>query len=143
MIKNKPNIKLILGQTYSEQNSSLGGYSRETKDIYVVVPKRMTADICRTIAHELVHRKQDEMGIIKNSGTAGKTGSPIENQANSVAGILLRDYGKINKEIYSEGLVLNEVSNMAGGNGSEDRPDGAFLPKGSARKLGARVHKNN
>jgi len=98
-LKNKPNIKLILGQTYSEQNGSLGGYSPETKDIYVVVPKRMTADICRTIAHELVHRKQDEMGYIRNSGVAGQTGSPIENQANSVAGILLRDYGKINKSI--------------------------------------------
>jgi hypothetical protein len=142
-LKNKPNIKLILGQTYSEQNSSLGGYSPDTKDIMVVVPKRMTADICRTIAHELVHRKQDEMGFIKDRNTAGKTGSAIENQANSIAGILLRDYGKINKKIYSEGLVLNEVSNMSGGNGSEDRPDGAFLPKGAARKLGARDGYNN
>ena len=142
-LKDKPNIKLILGQTYSEQNGSLGGYSPETKDIYVVVPKRMTADICRTIAHELVHRKQDEMGYIRNSGVAGQTGSPIENQANSIAGILLRDYGKINKTIYTEGLVLNEVSNMSGGNGSEDRPDGAFLPKGAARKLGARDGYNN
>jgi hypothetical protein len=103
----------------------------------------MTADICRTIAHELVHRKQDEMGFIKDRNTAGETGSPIENQANAVAGILLRDYGKINKEIYLEGLVLNEVSNMSGGNGSEDRPDGAFLPKGTARKLGARDGYNN
>ena len=142
-LKDKPSIKLILGQTYSEQNGSLGGYSPESKDIYVVVPKRMTADICRTIAHELVHRKQDEMGYIRNAGVAGQTGSPIENQANSVAGILLRDYGKINKTIYTEGLVLNEVSNMSGGNGSEDRPDGAFLPKGAARKLGARDGYNN
>ncbi len=133
-LKNKPNIKLILGNTYSEQNGSLGGYSSETKDIYVVVPKRMTADICRTIAHELVHRKQDEMGIIKNSGTAGKTGSPIENQANAVAGILLRDYGKINKEIYSESLII-ETSNL--GITGDDQPNGAWLPKGARRKLGA------
>lgn len=142
-LKDKPSIKLILSNTYSEQNSTLGGYSPDTKDIMVVVPKRMTADICRTIAHELIHRKQDEMGYIKDRNTAGQTGSPIENQANALAGILLRDYGKINKSIYLEGLVLNEVSNMNGGNGSEARPDGAFLPKGAARKLGASDGYNN
>ena len=142
-LKNKPKVKLILGSEYSQQNSSLGGYSPETKDIVVVVPNRMTADICRTIAHELVHRKQDEMGLIGNTIEDGKTGSPVENQANAVAGILLRDYGKKNKAIYSEGKVLTEISNMAGGNGSEDRPDGAFLPKGAARKLGARDGFNN
>ncbi|CAB4142860.1 hypothetical protein UFOVP449_85 [uncultured Caudovirales phage] len=142
-LKNKPNVKLILGNTYTEYNASLGGYNPDTKDIYVVVPKRMTADICRTIAHELVHRKQDEMGYIKDRNTAGRTGSPIENQANAIAGILLRDYGKMNKSIYSEGLVLNEVSNIGVGNGSEDRPDGAFLPKGAARRLGAKDGYNN
>ena len=97
-LKDKPNIKLILGNTYSEQNSSLGGYSPETKDIVVVVTGRLTADICRTIAHELVHRKQDEMGLIKNSGVAGKTGSPIENQANAVAGIVMRHFNKLHPE---------------------------------------------
>ena len=132
-LKDKPNIKLILGQQYSEQNSSLGGYSPETKDIYVVVPKRMTADICRTIAHELVHRKQDEIGLIKNTNTQGKTGSPIENQANAVAGILLRDYGKINKAIYAEGFIIKEGSSLS--DSGDDQPNGAYLPKGARRVL--------
>jgi hypothetical protein len=135
-LKDKPKIKLILGQDYSKQNSTLGGYSPDTKDIVVVIPNRMTADICRTIGHELVHRKQDELGLIKNSNTAGTTGSPIENQANSVAGILLRDYGKINKEIYSEGkILLDETSYMS--TDGDDQPNGAWLPKGAQRVLGA------
>ncbi|NBW58587.1 hypothetical protein EBR43_12600, partial [bacterium] len=133
-IKDKPKVKLILGQKYSEQNGSLGGFNPETKDIMVVVPKRMTADICRTIAHELVHRKQDEMGLIKNTNTAGQTGSPIENQANALAGVLLRDYGKINKEIYTESVLL-ETSNL--GSEGDDQPNGAWLPKGARRILGA------
>jgi hypothetical protein len=134
-LKNKPKVKLLLGRQYAEQNSSLGGYSPETKDIVVVVPKRMTADICRTIAHELVHRKQDEMGLVGNSAEAGKTGSPVENQANAVAGILLRDYGKKNKQIYAEGAIISEVSRLSVSD--SDRPDGAYLPKGAKRKLGA------
>ena len=133
-LKDKPKVKLLLDKQYANQKSSLGGYSPTTKDIYVVVPGRMTADICRTIAHELVHRKQDEMNLIRNEEEAGKTGSPVENQANAVAGILMRDYGKLNKEIYNEGKVLNEVSYL---NGGDDQPNGAWLPKGARRTLAA------
>jgi hypothetical protein len=132
-LKDKPKVKLLLDKEYSNQKASLGGYSPDTKEIYVVVPGRLAADICRTIAHELVHRKQDELGLIKNEEEAGKTGSPIENQANAVAGILLRDYGKINKEIYSEGKILKEGSVISG---DDDQPNGAYLPKGARRKLG-------
>ena len=56
------------------------------------------ADLLRTLAHELVHRKQDEDGRIDYN--SGETGSEIENEANAQAGILLRDFGKIDKEIY-------------------------------------------
>ena len=132
-LKDKPTIKLIFGSKYSKEKASLGGYVPETKDIVVVVDGRMTADICRTIAHELVHRKQDELGLIKDEIKAGKTGSPIENQANSIAGILLRNYGKINKKIYSEGLILENDSDAA----TSDQPNGAFIPKGHKRVVGA------
>ena len=135
-LKTKPKIKLIFGSTYSNEKASLGGYSPETKDIVVVVDGRMTADICRTIGHELVHRKQDELGLIKNEVEDGKTGSPIENQANALSGVLLRNYGKINKEIYSENKTsINEVSALS--TDGDDQPNGAWLPKGSRRTLGA------
>jgi len=133
-LKDKPKVKLLLDGEYSNAVSSLGGYSPVTKDIYVVVPGRMTADICRTIAHELVHRKQDEMGMLRTEND-GDTGSPIENQANAVAGILLRDYGKKNKAIYMESVkYINEVSNNTGDDG---QPDGGYLPAGHRRTLGA------
>jgi Zn-dependent peptidase ImmA (M78 family) len=49
-------------------------------------------DILRTIAHELVHYKQDtEHRLEPDSGT---TGSPEENQANAVAGIVMRHFNK-------------------------------------------------
>jgi Zn-dependent peptidase ImmA (M78 family) len=56
------------------------------------------ADILRTLAHELVHRKQDEDGRIDYE--SGETGSDIENEANAQAGVLLRDYGKVDNGIY-------------------------------------------
>ena len=64
----------------------------------VYCKNRNMADILRTIAHELVHHKQNELGMIKPG--SGDTGSDIENQANSLAGIILREYGKMNRLIY-------------------------------------------
>jgi hypothetical protein len=101
-LKKTPKVTLLSGQEYSNNQSSLGGYNPETKEIYVQTENRLGADILRTIAHEMVHRKQDEMGLVKNAMEAGKDGSPVENQAHAVAGILMREYGRINKQIYTE-----------------------------------------
>jgi hypothetical protein len=105
-LKEEPKIHLIKDTNYANEYSSLGGYNPETKEIVVVTNNRLSADILRTIAHELVHRKQDELNLLTNPAENGKTGSPIENQAHAVAGILMRNYGKINKQIYTEGLLL-------------------------------------
>jgi hypothetical protein len=56
------------------------------------------ADIFRTLCHELVHHKQNELGQLHSK--AGETGSGIENQANAFAGMIMRDYGKTNDLIY-------------------------------------------
>ena len=66
---------------------------------------RNIVDVLRTLAHELVHAKQNEMGILQPD--SGETGSEHENDANAIAGILMRDYGKQNPNIYNIGM-LNE-----------------------------------
>ena len=101
-LSERPKITLLTGKEYSEAKTSLGGYNPMSKEIFVVVDGRLTADILRTLAHEMVHRKQDELGLVKDEIKDGATGSPIENQAHAVAGILMRNYGKINKQIYNE-----------------------------------------
>ncbi len=106
-LKENPKITLIGGKEYGNVKSSLGGYSPEDKTIYVATEGRLTADILRTIAHEMVHRKQDEMGYIKDSVNDGRDGSKIENQAHSIAGILMREYGRINKQIYNEDVNVD------------------------------------
>jgi hypothetical protein len=111
-LSERPKITLLSGREYSEAKTSLGGYNPMSKEIYVAIEGRLTADILRTLAHEMVHRKQDELGLVKDEIKDGATGSPIENQAHAVAGILMRNYGKINKKIYNEGFVGNAQKEM-------------------------------
>jgi hypothetical protein len=106
-LKETPKISLVGGREFAEVKSSLGGFNPDTKEIYVATEGRLTADILRTLAHEMVHRKQDEMGLVRNPETDGKDGSPIENQAHAVAGILMREYGRINKQIYNEDINVD------------------------------------
>ena len=77
---------------------SMGSYMPTEHKIWVYTGNRNTADIIRTLAHELVHVKQKEdVGMEDLDGT---TGSEHENEANSISGILLRKYGREHPEIY-------------------------------------------
>ena len=69
--------------------------------IKVYVKDRAIIDVCRSIAHELVHHKQNLEGRLLDAGKDGEDGSNIENEANAVAGIIIRKWGKINPELYS------------------------------------------
>jgi hypothetical protein len=94
--------------------TSLGKYDVISNQIFVVVEDRLLADILRTIAHEMAHQKQNEMGYITNPAIDGATGSRIENNANIIAGILLRDYGKVDNSIYiSENTIKCRVCGWA------------------------------
>ena len=77
---------------------SMAGYMPSENKIWVYTNKRNAADIIRSLAHELVHCKQQEDR--PGERINGSTGSEDENEANSVAGILLRNYGKENPLIY-------------------------------------------
>ena len=106
-LKETPKIK-ILDPSEVQKMASLGAFNPQTNEINVAVEGRLIADILRTLAHELTHRKQAELGYLEDPN-AGKTGSPVENLANAMAGILLRDYGIHNRNIYlSENTLLSE-----------------------------------
>jgi len=61
-------------------------------------------DVLRTLAHELVHHKQRELDMIQPGD--GATGSRIENQANAVAGVLMRDFADQHPDYFG---ALNEL----------------------------------
>ena len=85
-----PEINLITGADRSVENKSFGGYGN--RNINVSISNRHIMDVCRTLAHELVHFKQDLNGTLNDD--SGMTGSAEENQANSQAGIIMRHFNK-------------------------------------------------
>jgi len=81
-----------------KEQRSFGYFLPDANIIWVYAGDRNTADIFRTLAHELIHRKQEEDGKINYE--SGETGSDIENEANAKAGVFLRDFGKKHDGIY-------------------------------------------
>jgi cytidyltransferase-like protein len=96
----KPPTSLTLSRDNNAAKSmhSFGSFNPNNDKIWLYVKNRNMADLLRTLAHELVHRKQAEDGRIDMN--SGNTGSEIENEANAQAGVLLRKFGKQNEEIY-------------------------------------------
>lgn len=93
-----PKIKLSYNDNDAREMRSYGRYIPETNEIFVVAANRSLGDILRTIAHELIHLKQKEENRLKPN--SGETGSDEENEANALAGILMREFGKNNPIIF-------------------------------------------
>jgi hypothetical protein len=105
-----PNIKLSNKSEDAVSRKSWGGYSTGDQSIEIVIAKRHPADIFRTLAHELVHYKQDVTGRL-NPGD-GKTGSDIENEANSRAAIIMRNFAEAKPNLF-EHLVTELGSDLS------------------------------
>jgi len=93
-----PQIGFTNDRDWAVQKHSFGQYDPTEKSLVIYTGNRNLADTLRTLSHELVHHKQNELGRLY--AEAGKAGSPIENEANSIAGVLMRDFGNINELIY-------------------------------------------
>jgi len=78
------------------RDTTFGQYVPEEKTIYLVTGGRHPVDVLRTLAHELTHHKQDIEDNLPPG--AGETGTDQENEANSSAGIVMRDFAKQNPE---------------------------------------------
>ncbi len=82
-------------------------YDPNVNQVVVYTKNRSLGDILRSLCHELVHAKQHEDQRLTND--SGTTGSDIENEANSKAGIILRDFGSKNPMIF-EIKFVNRVT---------------------------------
>ena len=79
---------------------TLANYDMLDNEINVLTKDRADADIIRSIAHEMVHHKQNVRGDLRGNPEEGEDGSPWEDEANARAGVLVRKFGKINPDIY-------------------------------------------
>jgi hypothetical protein len=94
-------IRVFLLAKNNKLQITTGGYNPSDKCVYTIAEGRQIADVLRTLAHELVHQKQDLQGKIK--GNIPDIGGVIEDTANAIAGRLVKMYVKKydSREIYS------------------------------------------
>lgn len=97
-----PKIKLKLYLPKDPQ-PTFGKFVNEEGVIYLGIEDRHPLDIIRTLAHELVHFKQ---GVNHELGPhSGDTGSPIENEAHEVAGVIMRHFNLKHPEYFKSSAV--------------------------------------
>jgi len=105
-LKRLPTIRVV-NQVPDAGGTTFGRYVPEEDVVYVVARGRHPKDTLRTLAHELVHHKQDIEDRLDI--TSGETGSPEENEANALAGVLMRKYNELNpievNENFADGRV--------------------------------------
>ena len=75
-----------------EHQPTFGKFDNEANTLHVALMNRHPNDILRTIAHELCHFKQGTEHRLRPD--SGDTGSPIENEAHAVAGVIMRHFNK-------------------------------------------------
>ncbi len=93
-----PIIKLTTSSKNSVSQSSFGGYNTQDKTIRLSIGQRHIMDVCRTLCHELVHYQQDLANELDDN--SGQDGSPQENQANALAAVIMRRWGKLNPTLF-------------------------------------------
>lgn len=96
-LENLPKIEMVNTPTVGG-DSSFGVFDGSIK---VVIKNRHPIDVMRTLAHELVHWKQKS----ENMELDGSDGSDTENQANSIAGAIMRKFGKMYPEYFLETIL--------------------------------------
>ena len=105
-LEDLPKIKLLNDPSLASARRSFGGYMGGR--IELNVGNRHIMDVLRTLAHELVHYKQDTMGVLRPD--SGEDGSEHENEANAKAAVIMRLWGKMNPELFQHAALLAEAA---------------------------------
>tara|TARA_B100000214_G_C23965340_1_gene627439 strand:- start:2293 stop:2706 length:414 start_codon:yes stop_codon:yes gene_type:complete len=82
-------------------------YQRGDGIIKIYGKNRAIVDVCRSIAHELVHHMQDENDMLV--GVIQDAGGDIEDEANAKAGEIIKRFAKSNPAravIYERKMIL-------------------------------------
>jgi hypothetical protein len=93
-----PELDLSYDQEEAQELHRTGSYEMDSNVMTIYVRNRNLVDILRTVCHELVHKRQHERNMID----AGQNhpGSEIEQQADAVAGYLMKLYAIKHREIF-------------------------------------------
>jgi hypothetical protein len=105
-LERAPKIKLIRDPKQAAERKSFGGYM-PGGGIEINIGNRHIMDVLRTLAHEMVHHKQDVAGELNDR--SGEDGSPQENEANAKAAVIMRLWAKMNPELFQRASILAEA----------------------------------
>ena len=100
-LESLPEFDFMFDTKRSLENKSFGGYAPGAEHITITVKNRHVMDVCRTLAHELVHYSQDLKSELEDDD-AGATGSPQENEANARAAVIMRNWGKLHPNLFDK-----------------------------------------
>jgi hypothetical protein len=101
-IDSLPDFKLVTRVPDTEQ-PTFGKFVPHENRIYLAIEQRHPLDVLRTLAHELTHFRQ---GTEHELGPdSGQTGSPTENEAHEVAGIIMRHFNKAHPEYFQDRAI--------------------------------------
>jgi 5'(3')-deoxyribonucleotidase len=102
-----PRINWVSDGSYGTKFHSFGSFQPDAGIVTVSITGRHIIDMMRTLAHELVHYKQMLDGRL--TPNAGETGSPIENEANAMAGVIMRKFDHKYPEAFSIKPIMEDV----------------------------------
>jgi hypothetical protein len=104
-LKTLPEFEFVFENNRSIEQRSFGGYAPGHEHITITVKNRHIMDVCRTLAHELVHYSQDLKKELEEED-AGRTGSPQENEANAEAAVIMRNFGKAFPDMFGKEAIV-------------------------------------
>lgn len=93
-----PKITFSYDTEEAQSGHHTGRHSTDDHSVWVYVNNRNMVDIMRTVFHELVHCRQNELGLIEPGDSY--PGSPIEAEADMMAGKFIKIFGKRHPEIF-------------------------------------------
>jgi len=102
--------KIVIRKTLEAHDGqpTFGRFENDSHKIYLAIADRHPVDVLRTLAHELTHYKQFLNGELYPN--AGETGSPIENEAHAVAGVIMRHFNKQYPEaVRAQSIEIDEA----------------------------------
>lgn len=97
-LKKVPGVELGYDTEEAQTNHHTGRHIQGADSVWVYAKNRNLVDILRTVFHELVHVRQEELGMVKPGSSY--PGSPIEAMADMLAGKYIKIYGENNHHIF-------------------------------------------
>jgi len=97
-LESHPEVEFSYDTEEAQEGHHTGRHTEGDNAVWVYVANRNMVDVFRTVFHELVHVRQGELNMIKPGSSY--PGSPIEAEADIMAGKYIKIFGKAHPEIF-------------------------------------------